>query len=77
MIYLAVIALRVNDGRNLHFLQERASQAAAHLAKILECYGCTVWYDYRLVKGDDFDDQIDVKIKEAKAAVDAKYMKGT
>ena len=52
-------------------------QAAAHLAKILECYGCTVWYDYRLVKGDDFDDQIDAKIKEAKAAVDAKYMKGT
>jgi hypothetical protein len=44
-------------------------KAAAHLAKILECYGCTVWYDYRLVKGDDFADQIDAKIKEAKAAV--------
>ncbi len=44
-------------------------KAAAHLAKILECYGYTVWYDYSLVKGEDFADQIDARIKEAKAAV--------
>ena len=44
-------------------------KAAAHLAKILECYGCTVWYDYKLVKGNDFADQIDAMIKEAKAAI--------
>jgi hypothetical protein len=44
-------------------------KAAAHLAKILERYGYSVWYDYSLVKGRDFADQIDAKIREAKAVV--------
>ena len=44
-------------------------KAAAHLAKILECYGYTVWYDYSLVKGRNFAAQIDAKIREAKAVI--------
>ena len=44
-------------------------KAAAHLAKILERYGYTVWFDYHLVKGDDFADEIDRRIREAKALV--------
>ena len=44
-------------------------KAAAHLAKILERYGYTVWYDYSLVKGRDFAAQIDAKIREAKALI--------
>ena len=44
-------------------------EAAAHLAKILECYGYTVWYDYSLIKGRDFAAQIDTKIREAKAVI--------
>ena len=44
-------------------------KAAAHLAKILERYGYTVWFDYHLVKGDDFADEIDQRIREAKALV--------
>jgi TPR repeat protein len=44
-------------------------KAAAHLAKILERYGYTVWYDYSLVKGRDFASQIDAKIREAKAVI--------
>ena len=43
--------------------------AAAHLAKILQRYGYTVWFDYNLVKGDDFADEIDRRIREAKAVV--------
>ncbi len=52
----------------ISYKRERRN-AASHLAKILKCYGYTVWYDYSLVKGEDFADQIDAKIKEAKAAV--------
>jgi formylglycine-generating enzyme required for sulfatase activity len=44
-------------------------KAAAHLAKILERYGYTVWFDYHLIKGDDFADEIDRRIREAKAVV--------
>ena len=44
-------------------------QAAAHLAKILELYGYTVWFDSALVKGADFAAQIDAKVREAKAVV--------
>ena len=44
-------------------------KAAAHLAKILERYGYPVWFDYHLVKGDDFADEIDRRIREAKALV--------
>ena len=44
-------------------------KAAGHLAKILERYGYTVWFDYHLVKGDDFADEIDRRIREAKALV--------
>ncbi len=43
--------------------------AAAHLTKILECHGYTVWYDYSLVKGRDFPAQIDAKVRGAKAVV--------
>jgi biotin carboxyl carrier protein len=43
--------------------------AAAHLAKIIERYGYTVWFDYHLAKGDDFADEIDRRIREAKALV--------
>ena len=49
--------------------QSERRKAAAHLAKILECYGYTVWYDYSLVKGRDFAAQIDAKIREAKAVI--------
>ena len=44
-------------------------KAAEHLAKILRCYGYSVWFDYSLLKGADFGFQIDAKIREAKAAV--------
>ncbi len=44
-------------------------KAAGHLAKILERYGYTVWFDYHLVKGDDFADEIDKRIRAAKAVV--------
>ncbi len=44
-------------------------RAAAHLAKILQRYGYTVWYDYSLVKGRDFAAQIDAKIRGAKALI--------
>jgi formylglycine-generating enzyme required for sulfatase activity len=43
--------------------------AAAHLAKILERYGYSVWFDYGLVKGWDFAAQIDANIREAKAVI--------
>ena len=44
-------------------------KAAEHLAKILERYGYTVWFDYQLVKGRDFAKQLDAKVREAKAVV--------
>jgi formylglycine-generating enzyme required for sulfatase activity len=44
-------------------------KAAGHLAKILERYGYTVWFDYSLVKGRDFAAQIDAQIREAKALI--------
>jgi hypothetical protein len=44
-------------------------KAAAHLTRILECYGYTVWYDYSLIKGRDFAAQIDAKIRESKAVI--------
>jgi hypothetical protein len=44
-------------------------KAAAHLAKILERHGYSVWYDYSLVKGRDFAAQIDAKIREVKAVI--------
>ncbi len=49
--------------------QSERRKAAAHFAKILECYGYTVWYDYSLVKGRDFAAQIDAKIRESKAVI--------
>ncbi len=52
----------------ISYKSERRS-AAAHLAKILERYGYKVWFDYHLVKGDDFADEIDRRIREAKAVV--------
>jgi formylglycine-generating enzyme required for sulfatase activity len=44
-------------------------RAAEHLAVVLEHYGYSVWFDYRLIKGRDFGLQIDRKVREAKALV--------
>jgi formylglycine-generating enzyme required for sulfatase activity len=44
-------------------------KAAEHLAAVLQHYGYSVWFDYQLIKGSDFGQQIDRKIREAKAAV--------
>ncbi len=49
--------------------KSKRRKAAAHLAKILECYGYTVWYDYSLVKGRDFAAQIDSKVRGAKTVL--------
>lgn len=43
--------------------------AAEHLARILTFYGFDVWFDYALVKGSDFGQQIDAKIRTSKAVV--------
>ncbi len=52
----------------ISYKSERRS-AAAHLAKILERYGYAVWFDYDLVKGEDFADEIDSRIRDAKAVI--------
>jgi formylglycine-generating enzyme required for sulfatase activity len=44
-------------------------KAAEHLAQVLQYYGYSVWFDYRLITGSDFGFQIDCKIREAKALV--------
>jgi TIR domain len=40
---------------------------AEHVAAILSYHGYSVWFDYQLIKGEDFGFQIDRKIREAKA----------
>ena len=44
-------------------------EAAEHLAKVLECYGYSVWFDYRLIRGRDFRSQIEAEVHAAKAIV--------
>jgi formylglycine-generating enzyme required for sulfatase activity len=44
-------------------------KAAEHLAEVLKHYGYSVWFDYQLIKGDDFRTQIEARIREAKALV--------
>ena len=43
--------------------------AAAHLAKLLECYGYTVWFDYHLLNGADFAEETAQRIRQAKAVI--------
>ena len=43
--------------------------AAEHFAEVLKRYGYSVWFDYELVKGKDFTQQIERKVREAKALV--------
>jgi TIR domain len=44
-------------------------KAAAHLAKILECFGYTVWHDYHLLNGGSFAEETGQRIREAKAVL--------
>ena len=44
-------------------------KAAEHLATIFARYGYTTWYDYSLIKGNDFDFQLDREVRAAKAVV--------
>jgi TIR domain len=52
----------------LSYKSERR-RAAEHLAEILLRHGFSVWFDYGLIKGRDFAQQIDRKVREAKAVV--------
>jgi hypothetical protein len=52
----------------LSYKSERR-HAAAHLAKLLECYGYTVWYDYHLLSGGDFAQETSQRIRQAKAVI--------
>jgi formylglycine-generating enzyme required for sulfatase activity len=52
----------------ISYKSERRS-AAEHLTTILEHYGFSVWFDYRLIRGRDFGQQIDRQVREAKALV--------
>ena len=49
----------------ISYKRERRS-AAEHLARILSLYGFDVWFDYALVKGRDFAQQIDAQIRASK-----------
>lgn len=33
-------------------------KAARHMAKVLQCYGYSAWYDYGLIPGDDFEPKL-------------------
>jgi hypothetical protein len=43
--------------------------AAQHVAEIVTHHGYSVWYDYALIKGRDFPQQIEKQIRGAKALV--------
>ncbi len=43
--------------------------AVRHLAKVLELYGYTVWYDYKLLSGADFARQIESVLKQSKVVM--------
>jgi hypothetical protein len=53
------------------FLSYRSERrrAAAHFAKILECFGYTVWHDYHLLDASAFAEETSQHIREAKAVV--------
>lgn len=44
-------------------------RAAEHLAEVCRRHGYSVWFDYHLIKGDDFDFQLDAKLVAAKAVI--------
>jgi len=44
-------------------------RAAWHLAKVLECYGYDVWYDYGLIPGDDFEPRLMAELGAAKVVL--------
>jgi formylglycine-generating enzyme required for sulfatase activity len=52
----------------ISYKRERRA-AARHLAKILEAYGYTVWFDLALVRGQDYEQQIAAQLKAAKAVI--------
>jgi hypothetical protein len=43
--------------------------AAKHLAGVLTRHGYSVWFDYALIKGDDFELQLDSQLRTAKAVI--------
>jgi hypothetical protein len=43
--------------------------AAKHLAGVLTRHGYSVWFDYALIKGDDFEFQLDSQLRAAKAVI--------
>ena len=43
--------------------------AAKHLAGVLTRHGYSVWFDYALIKGDDFEFQLDRQLRAAKAVI--------
>lgn len=52
----------------ISYKRERRA-AAEHLAQILTLYGFDVWFDYALVKGRDFAQQIEAQIRASKVVV--------
>jgi hypothetical protein len=44
-------------------------KAAGDLARALESLGCSVWWDLRLSAGQEFDEEIDRRLREASAVV--------
>lgn len=52
----------------ISYKSERRS-AAQHLARVIELYGYSVWFDYWLISGKDFGRQIERELTEAKAVV--------
>jgi hypothetical protein len=52
----------------ISYKRERRA-AAEHLAEILKKYGYDVWFDYALVKGRDFGQQLDKMIRSSKVLV--------
>jgi TIR domain len=52
----------------ISYKRERRA-AAEHLAEVLRLHGYTVWFDYALIKGEDYDLQLDRELRSAKAVV--------
>ncbi|MEO1552438.1 MAG: DnaJ C-terminal domain-containing protein [Pseudomonadota bacterium] len=52
----------------LSYKSERR-RAVRHLAKVLELYGYSVWYDHKLVAGADFARQIDDVLQKSKVVM--------
>ncbi len=44
-------------------------RAAEHLTRILELHGYTVWFDYALLSGREFDRQIERELRAARAVI--------